>query len=624
MGPTTEETAFPENEPALLAAGSVVAGRYEIVKSLGSGGMGSVYLCKDRVLNEDQVAIKILHNDLAADEQQTKRFLREVQLIRKINHRNVVRTFDIGVDGSHMYFTMEYIPGKPLEELIEKGKVKMNEVGPLLINIAEGLDAIHQAGVIHRDLKPANVMVMDDGSIKITDFGVARPEDSNLTAHDEIIGSVLFMAPEIWLGKKLTPAIDLYALGILGYVLTTGEYPFDAEKPAALMRLHLDSAPVPPKDKNADVPVWLNKLILRLIEKNPAKRPESAVDVVEYIKTYTNQRAAAAGGKNQPAAGSENPADFLNKLEELSQSSVQKAVEDSASGKRKRTESYVLDVPVRSALFRKMKKDSSAGAKARAKTNPESFVRRASFIGSIVSPLIGAAGAGALAWSAARYSDAAVSAVAGAFQTVVLHPAAASLIAPSVMRACGLAMLPLIAAMVLAASIGGRPLRLPVAALASVPAVAIIFAGAVWYCLSGIGDADTGFYMQSGVLVEYLGALVLLSPWAPSRSGSEMITLSQDPLAAAVACAFVFSLIFTLKRACVAGPRRFSGQAAGLCAAMAAAFFVEGALFLVGAPEVQIPAAGAVVRLPEGGIWICLTNWTIVVLSGLWFRRSAN
>ena len=624
MSLTTDQDTEGEGEILEVPPGSVIAGRYEVIRCLGSGGMGSVYLCNDTVLSDEQVAIKILHNDLATDDQQTKRFLREVQLIRKINHRNVVRTFDVGVDGANLYFTMEFIPGTPLDELIEKGKIGINDVGPLMINISEGLDAIHQAGVIHRDLKPANVMVLADGSVKIADFGVARPEDSNLTAHDEIIGSVLFMAPEIWLGKKLTPSIDLYALGILGYLMTTGEYPFDAEKPAALMRLHLDSAPVPPKDKNPDVPVWLNKLILRLLEKSPAKRPESAVDVVEYIKTYTNQRAA--GGNTGSTKSAENPADFLNKLEEMSQSSIQKAVDDK-SGKRRRTESYALEVPVKSALFRKMKKDKSGSTgKSNATGRSGASLTKANrpgsrLLGKVVTPIIGAGAAAGLIWLAPTFSDVIGAAAAEAFQTAVFDPTMKNLSTPAVLKAAGLAAVPLLATFLFIASIGGRPLRAAVSVLGSLPVISLILAGITWYSLSGISDGDTGFIMQSGVVSEYLGAVTLLSPWVPSRSGTEVIPLAQDWLAIFISAAFVIAAVFAAKRNIINGDRRDTSFAFGLAAVLTVALFIEGSFLFVGSHEVQVRAVGTVVRLPESGIWICLVNCAALIGASFWFRR---
>jgi serine/threonine protein kinase len=279
--------AFTEPGQETVPAGTLIANRYRVVRQLGTGGMGSVYLATDAVLGDEKIAIKILHSSFVNDEVQRARFLREVQLMRKVNHRNVVRTFDVGVDGDLFYFTMEFVPGTQLEKLIGAKGIEKEAIPQFAIQMSEALHAIHSAGIIHRDLKPGNILVLEDGTLRITDFGVARPEVSDLTAHDEIIGSVCYIAPEVWLGKAITPAADLYALGIILYELTTGQVPFDGESPAVLMRAHLDRAPMPPKELNSAVPVWLNKIILRLLAKDPNARPRDAKEVGDFLRVHS-------------------------------------------------------------------------------------------------------------------------------------------------------------------------------------------------------------------------------------------------------------------------------------------------------------------------------------------------
>ena len=285
-----------ETGPTQLAAGTVVAGRYRILRSLGSGGMGAVYLAADIVLGDEKLAIKILHGTLINDPTQKARFLREVQLMRKVNHKNVVRTFDVGTDGDLFYFTMEFVPGVQLEKVIATRKVDRQKIPLYIIQMCEALQAIHSAGVIHRDLKPANILLLDDSTVRITDFGVARPEISTLTAHDEIIGSVCYIAPEIWLGESITPSVDLYALGIIIYEMLTGEVPFDGDAPADLMRAHLDRAPIPPKDLNSAVPMWLNKLVLRLLSKKVNGRPHDAKEVLDYVRLHSENYSPEQSG----------------------------------------------------------------------------------------------------------------------------------------------------------------------------------------------------------------------------------------------------------------------------------------------------------------------------------------
>jgi len=293
-----------------IPAGTIIAGRYRVIKTLGTGGMGSVYLAADSVLGDEKVAIKVLHANFVHDETQLARFMREVQLMRKVNHRNVVRTFDVGTEG-YTYFTMEYVNGIQLETLIADTNISRDELVSYLVQICEALRAIHAAGIIHRDLKPANILVLKDGTIRVTDFGVARPEVSNLTGHDEIVGSVCYIAPEIWLGKKITHSADLYALGIILYEMLTGTVPFDGTSPAMLMRAHLDRAPRPPKEIEPSVPAWLNKLTLKLLAKSPSDRPRDAKEVIEYLKLHASE------GRGTHKAESAQP--FFEELESHTQ-----------------------------------------------------------------------------------------------------------------------------------------------------------------------------------------------------------------------------------------------------------------------------------------------------------------
>lgn len=278
-----------------LSPGTVVAGRYVIVRQVGTGGMGSVYLAEDHLLQGETVAIKILHTGHLHDQNQVARFLREVQLMRRVNHPNVVRTFDVGNDGSYIYFTMEFVDGVQLDRLLGPLGLEQQKIVPYILQLCAALDAIHTAGIIHRDLKPGNVLVEPGDRLRLTDFGVARPEVSELTKHNEIIGSVCYMAPEIWLGKKITSSIDLYSLGVICYELTTGKVPFDAGTPALLMRLHLDGAVVPPKNHNDAVPLWLNKLIVRLLAKTAEERPRDAREVSEYVRRHADGPGEASG-----------------------------------------------------------------------------------------------------------------------------------------------------------------------------------------------------------------------------------------------------------------------------------------------------------------------------------------
>jgi serine/threonine protein kinase len=272
-----------DQEELSLNSAIPFAGRYVLKKLLGSGGMGAVYLAVDSMLGDDEVALKVLHSQLCKNEKHTKRFLREVQLTRKVTHPNVVRTFDAGRENGRLYFTMECAEGVTLKEKLQAGPFDLHEAASILREIAKGLYAIHEADIIHRDLKPGNVILTPDGFVKITDFGVAKPGVSDLTGHNEIIGSIPYMAPEVWVGRNVGPAADLYALGVLAYEMITGHLPFEGDSPAELMCKHIEARPIPPVDSRPETPVWLNALTMKLLEKEQENRPKGAADVVLFI-----------------------------------------------------------------------------------------------------------------------------------------------------------------------------------------------------------------------------------------------------------------------------------------------------------------------------------------------------
>ena len=280
------------SQPAssMVSAGTVIADRYQIIQTLGTGGMGSVYLATDSFLGDEPVAIKILHPDYVRNATQTSRFLREVQLMRRVSQRNVVRTYDVGTAGDLIFFTMEYVSGVSFEKRMDEAPFSNERVIDYTLQLCDALQTIHEAEIIHRDLKPGNILLLEDGTVKLTDFGVARPQRSSLTSHDEIVGSVCYIAPELWLGDSATAAVDLYAFGVIIYEMCTGEVPFDGDSPIALMRLHLDKVPTPPIDLNPHIPPWLNQVILRLLEKKPENRPRSAEQISSFINLHLRKQ----------------------------------------------------------------------------------------------------------------------------------------------------------------------------------------------------------------------------------------------------------------------------------------------------------------------------------------------
>ncbi len=264
------------NDGDFLPGGSVIANRYELQSTLGVGGMGTVYLATDRLLDDIIVAIKILHREYSSHPSLRKRFFREVKLMNMVNHKNVVRTFEVGEDGPYLYYTMEYVPGIPLSEF---DGISIDAFPDLIDQICSGLGAIHASDILHRDLKPGNILVLPDHTVKITDFGVARPKVSNLTQHEEIIGSIDYLAPEIWLGTDIGPGIDFYSLGVILYELLCGVLPFESDRPANVMWMHVNQVPAAPIEHVPDIPMWLNNLIVSLLAKTADGRPATAGEI---------------------------------------------------------------------------------------------------------------------------------------------------------------------------------------------------------------------------------------------------------------------------------------------------------------------------------------------------------
>lgn len=268
---------------ATTQLGQLIAQRYKIERVLGQGGMGQVFLAQDTVLNQ-KVALKVLLPELAKNELNAKRFIREVQLTREINDPNVVRTFDVGRDKELLFLTMEYVEGQTLKDLIANKRLSVSESIKILSEIAKGLTAVHKNSIVHRDLKPGNIILDSLGRAKISDFGVARPDNSDLTGHDEIIGCAPYIAPEIWTGDTITAQSDLYALGVMAYEILLGELPFDGNSPAEIMRKHLYAKAPAIKEIDSSIPKWLSNLVSALLEKNPKKRLPDAIEICERIE----------------------------------------------------------------------------------------------------------------------------------------------------------------------------------------------------------------------------------------------------------------------------------------------------------------------------------------------------
>jgi serine/threonine protein kinase len=229
---------------AALQPGTVVAGRYEIVKLLGEGGMGAVYRAQDREL-ERVVALKVIRPELARNAQVLQRFKQELILARQITHRNIIRIFDLGHAEGMRFITMEFIEGEDVSGILaRRGKLPAHEAVAIVTQVARGLEAAHSEGVVHRDLKPQNVMMDAAGKASVMDFGIARSMDaSNMTRTGALLGTPTYMSPEQAQGKKVDARSDIYTLGIIFYELLTGRPPFEADNPMATLVLLCAAVP---------------------------------------------------------------------------------------------------------------------------------------------------------------------------------------------------------------------------------------------------------------------------------------------------------------------------------------------------------------------------------------------
>jgi tetratricopeptide (TPR) repeat protein len=266
--------------------GALLNDRYRLEAELGQGGMGVVYRAHDSLLDRD-VAVKVL-SESAPDTESGVQFLREARAAATLNHPNIVTVHDVGEADSLPFIVMELVEGPSLHEQPPTGHERILIVAQ---QICAALQHAHAHGVIHRDLKPENVLITTSGSAKLVDFGLARSVASRTTTEGVIVGTVLYLAPELALGEEFDGRADLYALGVMLYELTTGELPFTAADAFAVISQHLYAPVVPPRARNPDIPVTLDRLIVQLLSKTPSERPASATEVQEALARLERGKA---------------------------------------------------------------------------------------------------------------------------------------------------------------------------------------------------------------------------------------------------------------------------------------------------------------------------------------------
>jgi serine/threonine-protein kinase len=280
-----------------LERDTVVLDRFRVLRQIGKGGFGTIYLVEDSAIQE-QIILKVLNPHLALDEMAIKRFVQELKLTRSITHPNVIRIYDFLDLGGARAVSMEYFPSRDLGKIIRADKALAPDRGlRILDQVCDGLSAAHNAGVVHRDIKPANILVGANGDVKLVDFGLASMEQrmgSRLTKSGILIGTPEYMAPEQISGADVDHRADIYALGILMYEMFTGVRPYTAETPVKILFQHLEGTPAPMTDHAPDIPEALAALTLECMAKEPQDRPATAAELQARVRTVLIGLAEAA------------------------------------------------------------------------------------------------------------------------------------------------------------------------------------------------------------------------------------------------------------------------------------------------------------------------------------------
>ncbi len=281
--------------------GLLLDGRYKIKRLLGIGGMAMVFEADD-IFRKSVVAVKILKDEFASDEVSVQRFINESKAVLMLSHINIVKIFDVSVKGENKYIVMEYIDGITLKSYIErKGALSVKETISYSIQILRALEHAHLGGVIHRDIKPQNIMLLKNGQIKVTDFGIAKlPDAKTLTATDKAIGTVYYISPEQAAGEKgIDRRADLYSVGVMMYEMLTGKLPFDAENPVSIALKQINEQPKAPTDILPTIPKGLEQIVLFAMEKDKDKRFQTATQMIDLLLKVRENPGVVFRQKNQ-------------------------------------------------------------------------------------------------------------------------------------------------------------------------------------------------------------------------------------------------------------------------------------------------------------------------------------
>jgi len=274
----------------VIIRGQKINDRYQIIRTIGEGGMANVYLAHDLILDRD-VAVKILRGDLSDDEKFVRRFQREAIAASSLSHPNIVEMYDVGEDDGKYYIVMEYVEGKTLKNLIKKrGGLTLPEVIDIMTQLTSAISCAHDSNIIHRDIKPQNVLIKEDGLVKITDFGIAMALNSNeLTQTNSVMGSVHYLPPEQANGKGATVKSDIYSLGIVMFELLTGQLPFKGDNAVEIAIKQMKNQIPSVCNINSLIPQSVENVILKACAKNPKNRYKNVVEMYNDIQTCLDE-----------------------------------------------------------------------------------------------------------------------------------------------------------------------------------------------------------------------------------------------------------------------------------------------------------------------------------------------
>ncbi len=269
--------------------GQVFDNRYKITKILGVGGMAVVFEAFDTKLNRI-VALKMLKDEIANDSQSVKRFINESKAVSMLAHPNIVSIYDVSVKDNLKYIVMERVDGITLKSYMsQKGVLSLSETLSYTEQILRALEHAHSKGIIHRDIKPQNIMLLKNGRIKVTDFGIAKlPNAETVTMTDKAIGTVFYISPEQASGKVIDQRSDLYSLGVLMYEMTTGKLPFDAESPVSVALMQVNAIAKPPREIMPNIPLGVEQIIMLAMEKQPERRFQNATQMLRHLLQIKN------------------------------------------------------------------------------------------------------------------------------------------------------------------------------------------------------------------------------------------------------------------------------------------------------------------------------------------------